>query len=56
MQVGIIDELLKEAEGEDRAWLVNYKDCLMLDTKDIDDEKRERGAAAKHPPAFTRNK
>ena len=51
-QVGIIDELLKEAEGEDKAWLVNYKDCLMLYSKDIDAAKRASFAAAKHAPAF----
>lgn len=55
-QVGIIDELLKEAEGEDRAWLVNYKDCLMLYTKDIDAAKRASFAASKHEPAFINDK
>ena len=55
-QVGIIDKLLKEAEGEDRAWLVNYKDCLMLYTKDIDAAKRASFAAAKHAPAFISDK
>lgn len=55
-QVGIIDELLKEAEGEDRAWLVNYKDCLVLYSKDIDAAKRASFAAAKHAPAFINDK
>lgn len=55
-QVGIIDELLKEAEGEDRAWLVNYKDCLMLYSKDIDAAKCASFAAAKHAPAFINDK
>ena len=55
-QVGIIDELLKEAEGEDKAWLVNYKDCLMLYSKDIDAAKRARFAAAKHAPSFISDK
>lgn len=55
-QVGIIDELLKEAEGEDRAWLVNYKDCLMLYTKDIDAARRASFAASKHAPAFISDK
>lgn len=55
-QVGIIDELLKEAEGEDKAWLVNYKDCLMLYSKDIDAAKRASFAAAKHAPAFISDK
>lgn len=55
-QVGIIDELLKEAEGEDRAWLVNYKDCLMLYTKDLDAAKRASFAASKHAPAFINDK
>lgn len=55
-QVGIIDELLKEAEGEDRAWLVNYKDCLMLYSKDIDAAKYASFAAAKHAPAFINDK
>lgn len=55
-QVGIIDELIKEAEGEDRAWLVNYKDCLMLYSKDIDAAKRASFAAAKHAPAFISDK
>ena len=55
-QVGIIDELLKEAEGEDRAWLVNYKDCLMLYTKDIDAARRASFAASKHAPAFINDK
>lgn len=56
MQVGIIDELLKEAEGEDKAWLVNYKDCLMLYSKDIDAAKSASFAAAKHAPAFINDK
>lgn len=55
-QVGIIDELLKEAEGEDRSWLVNYKDCLMLYTKDIDAARRASFAASKHAPAFISDK
>ena len=55
-QVGIIDELLKEAEGEDRTWLVNYKDCLILYSKDIDAAKRASFAAAKHAPAFISDK
>lgn len=55
-QVGIIDELLKEAEGEDRAWLVNYKDCLMLYSKDIDAARRASFAASKHAPAFISDK
>lgn len=55
-QVGIIDELLREAEGEDRAWLVNYKDCLMLYSKDFDAAKRASFAAAKHAPAFISDK
>ena len=55
-QVGIIDELLKEAEGEDRAWLVNYKDCLMLYTKDIDAARRASFAASKHAPASISDK
>lgn len=55
-QVGIIDGLLKEAEGEDKAWLVNYKDCLMLYSKDIDAAKRASFAAAKHAPAFISDK
>lgn len=55
-QVGIIDELLKEAEGEDKAWLVNYKDCLMLYSKDIDAAKRASFAAAKHAPSFISDK
>lgn len=55
-QVGIIDELLKEAEGEDKAWLVNYKDCLMLYSKDIDAAKRASFAASKHAPAFISDK
>lgn len=55
-QVGIIDELLKEAEGEDRAWLVNYKDCLVLYSRDIDAAKRASFAAAKHAPAFISDK
>ena len=55
-QVGIIDELLKEAEGEDRAWLVNYKDCLMLYSKDIDAAKRASFAASKHAPSFISDK
>ena len=55
-QVGIIDELIKEADGEDRAWLVNYKDCLMLYSKDIDAAKRASFAAAKHAPAFISDK
>ena len=55
-QVGIIDELLKEAEGEDKAWLVNYKDCLMLFTKDIDAARRASFAASKHSPAFISDK
>lgn len=55
-QVGIIDELLKEAEGEDRAWLANYKDCLMLYTKDIDAARRASFEASKHAPAFISDK
>lgn len=55
-QVGIIDELIKEADGEDRAWLVNYKDCLMLYSKDIDAAKRASFAAAKHAPSFISDK
>ena len=55
-QVGIIDELLKEAEGEDRAWLVNYKDCLMLYSKDIDAARRASFEASKHAPAFIGDK
>ena len=55
-QVGIIDELLKEAEGEYRAWLVNYKDCLILYSKDIDAAKRASFAAAKHATAFISDK
>lgn len=55
-QVGIIDELLKDAKGEDRAWLVNYKDCLMLYTKDIDAARRASFAASKHAPAFISDK
>lgn len=55
-QVGIIDELLKEAEGEDKAWLVNYKDCLMLYSKDIDAAKCASFAASKHAPAFISDK
>lgn len=55
-QVGIIDELLKEAESEDKAWLVNYKDCLMLYSKDIDAAKRASFAASKHAPAFISDK
>lgn len=55
-QVGIIDELLKKAEGEDKAWLVNYKDCLMLYSKDIDAAKCASFAASKHAPAFISDK
>lgn len=55
-QAVIIDELLKEAEGEDRAWLVNYKDCLMLYSKDIDAARRASFAASKHAPAFINDK
>lgn len=55
-QAGIIDELLQDAEGEDRAWLVNYKDCLMLYTKDIDAARRASFAASKHTPAFISDK
>lgn len=55
-QVGIIDGLLKEAEGEDRAWLANYKDCLMLYAKDIDAARRASFAASKHAPAFISDK
>lgn len=55
-QVGIIDELLKEAEGEDRVWLANYKDCLMLYTKDIDAARRSSFEASKHAPAFISDK
>ena len=55
-QVGIIDELLKEAEGEDKAWLVNYKDCLMLYSKDIDAARRASFTASKHAPAFISDK
>ena len=55
-QVGIIDELLMEAEGQDRAWLVNYKDCLMLYTKDIDAARKASFAASKHAPAFISDK
>lgn len=55
-QVGIIDELLKEAEGEDRSWLANYKDCLMLYTKDIDAARRASFEASKHAPAFISDK
>lgn len=55
-QVGIIDELLKEAEGEDRAWLVNYKDCMMLYSKDIDAARRASFAASKNAPAFISDK
>ncbi len=51
-QAVIIDELLRDAEGEDRAWLVNYKDCLVLYTKDIDAARRASFAASKHAPAF----
>ena len=54
-QVGIIDELLKEAEGEDKAWLVNYKDCLTLYTKDIDAARRASCEASKHATAFIRD-
>lgn len=55
-QVVIIDELLQDAEGEDRAWLVNYKDCLMLYSKDIDAARRASFAASKHAPAFINDK
>lgn len=55
-QAGIIDELLKEAKGEDRAWLVNYKDCLTLYSKDIDAARRASFAASKHAPAFISDK
>lgn len=55
-QAVIIDELLRDAEGEDRAWLVNYKDCLVLYTKDIDAARRASFAASKHAPAFISDK
>ena len=55
-QVGVIDELLKEEEGEDRVWLVKYKECMMLYTKVIDAAKRANFAAAKHAPTFISDK
>lgn len=51
-QSKICSKLIENAEGNDRAWLVNYKDCLDLFMKDREAAARASFAASKYAPSF----
>lgn len=51
-QSKICSKLIENAEGNDRAWLVNYKDCLDLFMKDKIMARRASFAASKFAPSF----
>lgn len=51
-QSAICEKLMETAEGNDKAWLVNYKDCLDLYLRDRDAAAKASFMASKYAPSF----
>lgn len=51
-QSAICAKLMETAEGSDRSWLINYKDCLDFYMRDKIMARRASFAASKYAPSF----